>query len=74
MQLGSRVALAVSRLAAVVLIQSLAWELPYATGETLKRKKKKRKERKQANLIKRIAFQKYYCSITCLIIVTNAPD
>ena len=28
-------------LADVALIQPLDWELPYATGETLKRKKKK---------------------------------
>ena len=29
------------RLGAVALIQPLAWELPYATGAVLKRKKKK---------------------------------
>ena len=28
------------RLATVALIQPLAWELPYATGEAIKRKKK----------------------------------
>ena len=33
------------RLAAVAMIQPLAWELPYAVGATLKKKKKK--ERKE---------------------------
>ena len=32
------------RLAAVALIQSLAWELPYAMGVALKKKKEGRKE------------------------------
>ena len=36
MQLGSCVAMAVGRPAAVVPIQPLAWELPYAVGEALK--------------------------------------
>ena len=31
------------RLAAVALIQSLAWEPPYAVGAALKKKKKKKK-------------------------------
>ena len=31
-----------SRPAAVVMIQPLAWELPYATGVAVKRKKKKK--------------------------------
>ena len=35
MQLGSGLAVA------AVLIQPLAWELPYAVGEALKKKKKK---------------------------------
>jgi len=36
------------RPAAAALIQSLAWELPYALGAALKRKrKKKKKERKR---------------------------
>ena len=36
------------RLAAIALICSLAWELPYAAGVALKRrKKKKKKERKK---------------------------
>ena len=33
------------RLAAAVLIQPLAWELPYGAGVALKRKKKKEKKR-----------------------------
>ena len=32
------------RLAAVTLIQPLAWEPPYAVGAALKKKKKKKKE------------------------------
>ena len=32
------------RLAAVVLIQPLAWELPYAVGAAIKRWQKKKKE------------------------------
>lgn len=44
MWLGSSVAVAVVyRPAAAALIQPLAWELPYATGVALKRKKKKQK-------------------------------
>ena len=34
------------RLAAEVLIQPLAWELPYAAGAALKSKKKKKKKKK----------------------------
>ena len=34
------------RPAAVALIGPLAWELPYAAGTALKRKKKERKEKK----------------------------
>ena len=30
---------------AVAQIQSLAWELPYATGEALKKQKKKKKKK-----------------------------
>ena len=33
-------------LAAVVLIQPLAWEIPHAMGATLKTKKKKKKKKK----------------------------
>ena len=36
------------RPAAVALIQSLAWDLPYAIGAALKRKRKKKKERKKS--------------------------
>ena len=39
-QLGSGVAVAVSRLTAVALIGLLAWEPPYAMGVPLKRQKK----------------------------------
>ena len=35
------------RPAAVVLIQPLAWELPYAKGEAPKNEKKKKKKRKK---------------------------
>ena len=35
------------RLAAIALIQLLAWEPPYAAGVTLESKKKKKKERKK---------------------------
>ena len=45
MWLGSGVAVVVGRPAAEAPIQPLAWELPYATGATLK--KKKGKERKK---------------------------
>ena len=39
---GSKLVLLWRRLAAAAAIQPLAWELPYATGSILKRKKKKR--------------------------------
>ena len=35
------------RLAAIALIQRLAWELPYAAGVALKRPKKKKEEEKR---------------------------
>ena len=35
------------RLAAAVIIQPLAWELPYATGTALKRQKKKLTKKRQ---------------------------
>ena len=40
--------------AAVVPIQPLAWELPYAAGAALRKKKKKKKKSKQGetNMIK----------------------
>ena len=42
MWLGSGIVVTVVyRLAAVALIQPLAWEIPYAVGVALKRKKKK---------------------------------
>ena len=40
--LGSHVAVAVDRLAAVAPIRLPAWEHPYATGGALKKKKKKK--------------------------------
>ena len=43
MQLGSHVAVAVRRLAAVAPIRPLAWEPPHAAGAALKRLKKKKK-------------------------------
>ena len=39
MWLGSGVAMAVAQASAPAPIQPLAWELPYATGVALKRKK-----------------------------------
>ena len=48
MQLGSGAAVAVAKAADAALIQTLAWELPYAAGLLLnKKKKKKKKERKK---------------------------
>ena len=41
MLLGSGVAVAVLEVAAAIPIQPLVWELPYAAGMALKRKKKK---------------------------------
>ena len=49
MQLGSDLAVAVVYHTAVP-IRLLAWELPYALGEALKRKRKKRK-RKDLNIV-----------------------
>ena len=45
--LGHGLAIAVARLAAAALIQTLAWELLYAAGADLKRPKKKKKKKKQ---------------------------
>ena len=42
MQLGSGVAVAVAQATAAALIQLLAWELPYAADEAVKKKKKKK--------------------------------
>ena len=39
------------RLAAAALILPLAWELPYAAGAALKRKKKKRKYSTRSSLV-----------------------
>jgi len=36
-------------LAAAALIQSLAWELPYAIGAAAKKKRKKKKKEKERN-------------------------
>ena len=44
MWLGSRIAVAVCRLAITAPIRPLAWELPYATGAYGKDKKKERKK------------------------------
>ena len=41
MWFGSCIAVAVVKASAVALIGPLAWELPYAAGEDIKRKKKK---------------------------------
>ena len=45
MQLGSHIAMAVVRAAAVALTRPLAWELPNAKGEALKSKKSKKKKK-----------------------------
>ena len=37
-------------LAAIALIEPLAWESPYATGTTLKRQKTKKKKKKVLNV------------------------
>ena len=51
-QLGSQVAVAVCKLAAVAPIQPLAWEPPCAAGTALKsKKKKKEKEKKEKKTI-----------------------
>ena len=39
--------MAVARLAAAVLIESLAWDPPYSVGVILKSKKRKEKEKKK---------------------------
>ena len=44
------------RLAAVALIGPLAWELPYASGEALKRQKKKKKTKKKKLFYFEIVF------------------
>ena len=51
MQLGSRIAVVWHRLAAVVLIQPPAWELPYAAGAALKKQKEKKKEKKRKHYV-----------------------
>ena len=43
------------RLAAVALIQPLAWEFPYATGVALKRKKKKKNKMEPEDIKWRIS-------------------
>ena len=45
MRLGSGVAVAVARPAAIAPTQPLALELPHATGAALKKKKKKKKKK-----------------------------
>ena len=47
MQLGSGIAWWWCRLAVVVWIQPLAWELPYAVGVALKRPPPQKKERER---------------------------
>ena len=49
MRLKSGVAMAVAQTAAAAQIQPLAWELSYATGVAIKRKKKKAGQRKGQN-------------------------
>ena len=44
---GSGIATAVAQVSAVARIQPLAQELPNATGEAIKKKKKERKEKKK---------------------------
>ena len=47
MWLGSSVAVVVVKLVAAAPIQPLAWELPYTTGMTLKRRKKKKERERE---------------------------
>ena len=57
MQLGYGIAGLWRRLEAAALIQPLAWELPYASGATLKRPpppKKRREKEKKIHHIKRM--------------------
>ena len=53
MGLGSFVAVAVGGLAAAAPTRLLAWGLPCAMSEALKRQKKKKKKKKRANLMQR---------------------
>ena len=50
-RLGSHVAVAVGRLAAVASVGPLVWELPYAAGVALKSKKQKNKTKQNHTLI-----------------------
>ena len=47
MQLGSGAAVAVAKAADAALLQTLAWELPYAAGLLLNKKKEKKERRKR---------------------------
>ena len=55
------------KLAAVALIQLLAWESPYGTDAALKSKKKKKKKKKKWSqttfLIKKKIFNSHTCNI-----------
>ena len=58
------------RLAAVALIQSLAWELPYAANAALKsKKKKKERERERFLLVRRKNSLRVSASIQMLLIM-----
>ena len=62
--------------AATALIQSLAWEPPYATDAGLKKKKKKGKEKKKyysAWCIKSMILGPPPCLPECLTTVTKGP-
>ena len=47
---GSDPALLCHRLTAVAPIRPLAWELPYASGATLKEQKQKKKQKKKTTI------------------------
>ena len=52
--LRSRVAVPVVKLAAVALIRTLVWELPYALGAALKSKGKKKKKKEKEKEMNRL--------------------
>ena len=56
MQLRLGIAVAVAQAPAATLIQPLAQELPYATGATLKRKKRERKREGEKNEETKVDF------------------
>ena len=60
MQLGSCVAVVVVQAGTVVLIQPLAWELPYAKGAALPKKVKTNKQKSPTLTQKQKSYPKFY--------------